>query len=840
MLRHTPSRLLLLIAIALSCGVAHSQTAGYSELEALARRSPTAEAWVKASKACSGDLCRFQALQQALRLEPDDPEAHIELGRYYFARSQYERAQEHASAVLKTSPANVSAHLLIAKIDLRRGDSSEALNAFRTVETLAGLSSTELREIASGYQQLGMIAEAKRLALASLAANTSDRETQKLAVRLCELTRDDAALAKVYATVAVAEGPEKTSTPSSNALRAAWKSGDFNAEDADFRYFVDVNAAVAKARSAEVRANDATILADVRVDRVRENGLTSSHVQQLFLIGSEAAARDFAVRTIQYSPASESLSIVKARVHTASRGVIDAIDAGDDHVADQSAAMYYDVRSRRLRFPALEPGDVVELEYRTSPVIRDNPYGNYFASLQVFRSALPSKLKRYVAIVPEERTLYVTTQSMPEGRQTVGDGKRAYEWELTDMAGLSNEPFGPAVTEYAPYVHLSTIRDFNQLGSWYAELIAPQMELNNELRQVANKIAYDHPDLRDRVEAVYQFVLTNTRYVALEFGIYSYKPYPVADVFSRKFGDCKDKATLMIALLRAVGVDADIALVRTRSLGPISQSAASIALFNHAIVYVPQFNLWLDGTADYYAARELPGDDQGAMALTVSPDGAAVLREIPVTNAEQNQRSRVVTAQVREDGTIQFTGSSQTRGEDAPALRRDFEVVERQRESVRRALADVFPTVHVDDVHVDQPADRSVSVRFAGVLDSFKGNQVLSIRSSWMQRDYLQKLAASSSRSQDLLLGTPWSTDEQFRFELPVGARVASMPTNSELLTPFGRAILSYEVRGSTLFMNSHVEFTARRVGVSEYKAFREFCSAVDRAFRQDVKVVLR
>ena len=64
--------------------------------------------------------------------------------------------------------------------------------------------------------------------------------------------------------------------------------------------------------------------------------------------------------------------------------------------------------------------------------------------------------------------------------------------------------------------------------------------------------------------------MRSTHYVALEFGIYSYKPYPVTQIYARRFGDCKDKASLMIALLRAAGIEAEIALVRTRSLGDVA------------------------------------------------------------------------------------------------------------------------------------------------------------------------------------------------------------------------------------------------------------------------------
>jgi hypothetical protein len=385
------------------------------------------------------------------------------------------------------------------------------------------------------------------------------------------------------------------------------------------------------------------------------------------------------------------------------------------------------------------------------------------------------------------------------------------------------------------------VKDLSDLGKWYSAMLTPQLNLSSELQQKAAQIASTYSDPLDRVHAVYRFVLTSTHYVALEFGIYSYKPYPVSDVYARRFGDCKDKASLMIAMLRAVGVPADFVLVRTRPLGSIVNGAASIALFNHAIAYVPQFDLWLDGTADYYGVRELPLDDQGAMALTIDEKGTAQLRTIPVTRPLDNVTSRTVQAVIRPNGAIDFTGTSTTRGEDAPALRRDFEVQERQRESMRRGLAELFPTVKLDTVAVETAdSDHPVQVRFAGTLDVFQGQRTLDLRTTWMQRDYLQKLALLSTRTQDVQLGSPWTTQEEFHFHLPAGAQVAQLPADSTVKTSFGSAHIHFATVNREIVVKSEVQFVRTRIEASEYAQFRSFCADLEQAFRREIRVVLR
>ena len=126
---------------------------------------------------------------------------------------------------------------------------------------------------------------------------------------------------------------------------------------------------------------------------------------------------------------------------------------------------------------------------------------------------------------------------------------------------------------------------------------------------------------------MHDFVVSGTRYVGLEFGIHGYKPYKVTQVLARRFGDCKDKAALMIALLREVGVPAELVLVRTRRGGHLDTEPASLAIFDHAIVYVPKLDRYLDGTAEFSGLRELPAQDQGVVVLRVGPRGSVLTRD---------------------------------------------------------------------------------------------------------------------------------------------------------------------------------------------------------------------
>jgi len=615
------------------------------------------------------------------------------------------------------------------------------------------------------------------------------------------------------------------------------------AVDTDSAYLENAAQLAADAhRNPPPQTANAVTLADVTVERLLPSGQTALHVQQVIYIASDRGVHDYRTRNVQYNENTQQLTLIHARIYKNDGLVLNAIDEGEAGVSDQKTSMYYDTQSRTLRFPSLQKGDVVELEYRILPNSAVNPFGDYFGTLIAFQSDLPQQLHRYVLVAPSARDLNIVQERMPSMSVLMAGGITTYRWEMRDVPAIANEPRGPSLTEIAPYISISTFDSWNDLGRWYASFIKPQFALDRELRHALARITSTTPTEIEKIHAIHEFVLRNTRYEAMEFGVFRYKPYPVSQVYERHFGDCKDKASLMIALLRAAGIDAELALVRTRKLGDVSERATSISIFDHAVAYIPKYDLWLDGTAQYAGFRELPLDDQGAMALTVNLNGHATLRRIPVTLPMENYTHRIVRAEVQPDGRIVFSGSAYTRGEDAPGLRREYEVAGRQLNTMRANLAQVYPRVQVDSVHVEGAHDleRDINLQFSGSLDTFAGRNVLALIPSWMPHQYVSSLAPLNSRTQELQLPAPWTTEEELHFNIPEGAAIERVPTDWTYNTPFGAASIRYQFDGRELVVTTSVQFLKLRIEPAEYGAFREFCQKVEKAFHEQITVHMR
>jgi tetratricopeptide (TPR) repeat protein len=820
-------------------------------LENAAKLSGSAHSWYRLAQNVADEFQRSSALHRSIELDRNYLPAELEMARRYAAQGQSIRSRQVLETSLRQHPNDPFVSAQLAQLDVNAGRAAEALMLLRAL-TATKLPIAASRQVAEIYLQLGFLSNARDLALRALNAHRDGLNERELILRIDKQSGNVRELKEDYALFARVEPhPEparanvtddsRDRDPQSQSTLDLLHGRSTVESNSDSEYLVNVAEALARWRSLPSSSRiESRSLADVRIEKLRDDYQSVQHFQQLIAVGSVADIGAYSQKAIQYSPDSQQLTMLKARIHRMNGRVTAGEDLGETSVAEPTVAMYYDLRAHQYRFPDLRAGDVVELEYTIAPLSRKNPYGNYFAQIVAFGSALPTDLQRYVLRAPAALHLNSAEQMVPPPLVRGQGDEIVSIWEKKQIAGLELEEHAPSWSEQGAYIHISNFDSWESLGRWYAALIAPQFKLDQDLDTVVSRMIDQHPNRLDRIAAIDELVLKSTRYVALEFGVYGLKPYPVSQTFGRKFGDCKDKASLMVALLRGAGIDADLALVRTRHLGSFVEIPASVSIFDHAIVYVPEFDLWLDGTAEFSRLRELPVQDQGVMALTIDSNGEALLRKTPVSTVTDNFSRRTIDATIEADGQIHFSGATYIRGDDAPELRRELDPRDGKLSYVRERLAQVLPAVEVRHVELPQAFPDAVALSFSGDLSVFQGKSSATLPSSWMRRDYVSTLAPSGTRSQDLLLDAPWSTEEEIHIQIPSGARATQLPRDQVIEAEFGRASVTYKIKDHEITIFSHVEFDQTRVTVAQYNAFREFTVQLEETFHRNITVELR
>lgn len=577
-------------------------------------------------------------------------------------------------------------------------------------------------------------------------------------------------------------------------------------------------------------------LLDLKVSTMFDNGLGSEYHQIVFQPLTDSAAAISRRYAFGFQADSQRVQLRGARVYRADGRVDEAIETGTDSADDPSIAMYTSMRAYYVQFPRLDPGDVVELQYRIDDVSVRNDYDTYFGTVESLQGNEPVEHAEYVLIAPKSRKLYVEAKGIPGLQQkvTTQGNESIYRFWADSLPAIVPEPAMPPWSEVTGHIHVSTYADYKQVGKWYWGLARDQFNLDQETRQLAQKIAKGLTTEREKVAAVYNWVIKNTRYVALEFGIYGHKPRRCVQTVARGWGDCKDKATVIVSLLEELGIDATIVILRTQMRGRFDSKVASLAPFDHAIAYVPSLDLYLDGTAEFTGINELPAMDQESLGILVNRGDAKVVT-LPLLAAD-TRRETTTRAKLHLDGSGDVELESIARGATAPEWRRRYAAVDRQRERVSQDISNIIIgfqlgagpgalSADVDDF------DKPVRVLAKGKTETLArvDGDKLSVHVTVRRRlsDQYASLAERSLPVRLPVFGTEFS---DYELEIPQGMNVISGPEDIEVKSAFGQYSVKRTQTGRKVRVVSSLSLSTTRIMPEQYTAWRNFCEAADAA----------
>ncbi len=586
-------------------------------------------------------------------------------------------------------------------------------------------------------------------------------------------------------------------------------------------------------------------LVDLQVTTVFPSGLASRFHQVAFQPLTEASAATSAEYDIAFESESQTVQLRGARVYRANGTVDEANETGLGAADDPSISMYTSARVLFVRFPRLQPGDVVELLYRVEDIAHRNAFADYFGEVVYLQSSVPVGRAEYVLITPKSRSFSFNEARVPGLVKTVeeqGD-ERITRFVAERLDAVETETNMAPLSEILGHVHVSTYRTWDEVGRWYWGLVRDQLTPDDEVRRRAHTLTRGLTDERAKVRAIYEFVVQNTRYVALEFGIHGYKPYRAAQIFARGFGDCKDKASLIVTMLGELGIGAKLVLVRTGHRGRFESSPASLAPFDHAIAYVPSLNLYLDGTAEWTGTKEFPAMDRGAMALVVDQEGGKLV-ELPDPPASESRTTQRIEVTAAADGKADLDWRIDVTGVDAPGWRGRYHAAATRPARLQQLVSTLFGGAEVISTSVQGNLDDiegavSLKVRARGRSFARREGNLLSIPAG--PREYLVRdFAPTVQRRLDTKLYAAWSTEQEYVIHLPQGAKVRSLPRASAGTGSYGSYRVEVEAGGNTVRVKTAITMTRSRVPVGQYAGFRTFCEEVDRALGQRVVAEVR
>jgi len=600
-------------------------------------------------------------------------------------------------------------------------------------------------------------------------------------------------------------------------------------------YAVDV-LALSKATPI-VEREEAVVLANIQYQRIQATGHASRWAQYAVRLQSERAVEQYRKIPVVYAPTRQTLHVLRARMIKPDGSVVASIQESETHVNEPWAGMYYDVRARVLDFSQLARGDVLELQWRLDDTALDNLLSDYWGTVELIEAQHRVVQWKFVADLPSGRRLYDNADSLPAwvSKRTEAKGERTLSFfEAREVPKMIPEPFMPGLAEVATALHLSTYAKWEEVGDYWWGLVEEQLASNEELKKTVAELlkGVDRGDRRKVVEAVYGFVVSKTRYVALEFGIHGFKPYRVSRILSRGFGDCKDKAALMHVMLKEAGVASNFVLLRMGFLGRMAPAPASLAAFNHAILYVPEFHLFLDGTAEFHGMFEMPPAIAGANALIVEPNGKSRFVRTPALRADDTWMENKQSIAISADGNAQTQGTWAVKGQLASGYRQAFAAKARQEAEFLKQWGQAYPGIQLLSIEASDASklEEPFRLKFSATLPRYAEATPEGLRfyALGFKQNRSSSLGQLAARRWPLELTEPFVDQHEITHELLPGWRLSEGDWRTEEHSPFGEFSMSVTSEEGKIQVRCRWKLTANRIEPKDYPAFRAWLLKVE------------
>ncbi len=378
-------------------------------------------------------------------------------------------------------------------------------------------------------------------------------------------------------------------------------------------------------------------------------------------VQSEAGVEQWGQVVLGYNSANERLEIPYVRVIKADGSTV---TAQPDAIQDLSiplekeAPVYTDYRQKHVTVPGLRPGETLEYDVITV-TYKPLAAGQFWMEQDFIKKGIVLDEQLEVD-VPRDRAVTLKTKPGADPQITDENGRKIYRWKSShlerdddDKDKDKKKKRKPTKPE-PPAVQMTTFSSWEELGRWYGSLEKDRRAPTPEIRAKAAELTKGKTGDLDKVEALYDYVATNFRYISLSFGVGRYQPHAAADVLHNQYGDCKDKHTLLASLLEASGYHASSVLIN--SSVKLDPAVPSPAQFDHVITLLPlgKEEVWMDSTTEVAPFRMLAASIRKKQALVIPAEGAPHLEETPADPPMPNLQQQDM------DGTISELGKLNT------------------------------------------------------------------------------------------------------------------------------------------------------------------------------------
>jgi hypothetical protein len=485
-----------------------------------------------------------------------------------------------------------------------------------------------------------------------------------------------------------------------------------------------------------------------------------------------------------------------------------------------------DVKVKVLRIPAAEPGNIIGYEYEEE----GQPF--VLQDIWSFQEASPVREAQYTLQLPAGWEYKATWINYPETKPSQV-GNQAH-WVVSDIKAIRPETEMPPLHGVSGLLVVSFVppgggankgfQNWKEMGNWEAGLEQGRRDASTEIKQKVVSLTGPATTSLGKMQALAKFVQSDIRYVAIELGIGGWQPHPAPEIFTHRYGDCKDKATLLSSMLHEVGVESFFISINTVRGGAAPDRPPMIGWFNHEILAVqlpesvkdnslvavvehPKLGrlLIFDPTDEYTLFGQLRGELQANHGLLVTPDGGELLK-LPQLPASRSGVQRTAKLKLSPNGTLSGEFLETRLGDSGLWQRMTLKSVTKEADKIKpieTMLSHSLSTFQITKASVlnlnltDQPFGYQYSL----VAENYAKNagNLLLVRPRVLGSKSSDLLETKEPRKYPVEFDGPSRDTDTFEIALPAGYEVDDLPPPVDADYGFASYHSKTEVNGNML-----------------------------------------
>ncbi len=530
-------------------------------------------------------------------------------------------------------------------------------------------------------------------------------------------------------------------------------------------------------------------------------------------------------------------------------------DAVDMAAPAEGGYLIEDTKYRFLRIPAPDPGNIIGYEYE----VEEQPF--WLQDVWEFQGIDPVRESHYSLQLPAGWVFKASWLFHPDVKPDENNGD-VVQWKVSDVTGIRPEPDMPPWKGLAGQMIVSffpsggTLRknefaDWEGMGTWYGNLISTRMDASEPIKQEVDALVAGKTATLAKMQAIALFVQHDIRYVSIQLGIGGFQPHAAPDVFAHRYGDCKDKATLLRTMLRQIGVDSYQVVINTER-GSVTRETPAHSAFDHVILAIklpddvkdpsliavlqhPKLGriLFFDPTNDVTPFGEIGGYLQANYGLLVTPDGGELV-ELPQQPSAMNSIQRVGKLTLDANGMLKGDVKEMRLGDRAASERWRLRTATKNADRVKpieSLLAESlsnFQIVRASVVNLDR-TDQPFGFNYTFQSENYAktaGNLLL-VRPRVLGSKSSGILETKEPRKFPLEFDGPLRDTDSFEIAVPPGYEVDELPPPMDVDYSFGSYHSKTEASGNVLHYTRSVEIKELSVPVSKMDELKKFYRAI-------------